>query len=69
MSPIAMPASSDAPFFPFFEALRVAPTAPGAWRPISMHLCIWFSPLNAEAKGAADRLAREVSKTGLQSLE
>ncbi|KAF9469882.1 P-loop containing nucleoside triphosphate hydrolase protein [Collybia nuda] len=55
MSPVAMTEVSNSPsFIPIIEALRSAPTAPGM--------------LPEQAKAAADRLAREVSKSGPESL-
>lgn len=67
MSPVAMPVVEQTPFSPLIDALRVAPTAPGEL----LSSCDYHSSLlsNPEAKGAADRIAREVSKFGLQSLE
>ena len=66
MSPVAMPDSPPTRFSSFFEALRSAPTATGRSE-------IFINPLFAdilptEAKGTADRLAREVAKAGPQSL-
>lgn len=69
MSPVAMPDTpSSSPFYALFEALRTAPTAPGMCPAGSL-----IRNLNLittlDAKGAADRLAREVSKQGPQTLK
>lgn len=69
MSPVAMPdTSSSSPFTPLFEALRTAPTAPGMWVAVSLSQSLTMMT-TLDAKGAADRLAREVSKQGLQTLK
>lgn len=63
-----MPAPSETPFTSFIEALRVAPTAPGSTsNRFQLLSLIMFTFV--DAKGAADRLAREVVKVGPQSLE
>lgn len=62
-----MPESTTNPFTPLLEALRVAPTAPGQLTaPIYPRWLLIYPP---DAKAAGDKLAREVSKQGLQSLE
>jgi len=66
MSPVAMPDSPPTRFSPFFDALRSAPTATGRSE-ILINLLV-ADILPTDAKGAADRLAREVSKAGPQSL-
>ena len=54
-------------FSPWLEALRTAPTAPGkTTRQSSSNIPLtWI----LDAKAAADRLAREVSKAGIYSLQ
>jgi elongation factor 3 len=57
----------DSTFGPIIEKLRTAPTAPGA---LFIAFGIQSNLLHGpDAKAAADSLAREVAKTGLQSLE
>lgn len=67
MSPVAIIEMAPSTFSALFESLRTAPTAPG------MHFRV-SDPLSShhdwrtDAKAAADKLAREVSKQGLQSV-
>jgi elongation factor 3 len=67
MSPVSMLAPTETHFSTFIEALRSAPTAPG----LSYNFPVFFVFLQrtADAKYAADRLAREVSKCGPESLK
>ncbi|KAG6830458.1 hypothetical protein H0H92_000611 [Tricholoma furcatifolium] len=62
-----MPDVATTQFTPLFEALRTAPTAPGE----PEFLCLSDATFKidlTDAKGAGDRLAREVGKAGPQSL-
>ena len=62
-----MPDTFVPSFTPLFEGLRSAPTAPG---PLNFSSLISNRTDNdIDAKAAADKLAREVAKQGLQSLE
>lgn len=69
MSPSAMPVATDSQFGPLIDALKTAPTAPGTchMRPPGID---GADPTSSalDAKAAADRLAREVSKVGYESL-
>lgn len=67
MSPVAMPDTFVPSFTPLFEGLRSAPTAPGCSIFI-LHILIALITIT-DAKAAGDRLAREVTKQGFQSLE
>ena len=52
---------------PFLDALRTAPTAPG--KPYAMFSAVRIlTVMTSDAKAAADSLAREVQKEGLQAL-
>ena len=69
MSPVAMSVASDSYFAPFLDALRTAPTGPGEQGARSNVFQLpkdWIG--STDAKAAADRLAREISNVGLQSL-
>lgn len=66
-----MTASTTSPFAGLIDALRTAPTAPGERNRLKhriMHETSIISSLS-DAKGAADALAREVLKEGLQMLQ
>ena len=65
MSPIAMPVASDSQFGSLLDTLRAAPTAPGVYM---LFNCEDSAHGFADAKAAADRLAREVAKVGYESL-
>lgn len=54
-------------FTPWLNALRTAPTAPGEY--YSPFKVAFAKPFALDAKAAADRLAREVAKTGIYSLQ
>ena len=67
MSPAEMPLPSDSQFYPYLEALRLAPTGPGKFSLEHDLHCVFNLPI--DAKAAADRLVQVVSKSGLESLQ
>lgn len=67
MSPVSMPVSPDSHFGSFIDALRTAPTAVGMCY-TSFFMSSTTVDLVPDAKAAADRLAREVTKSGVESL-
>jgi hypothetical protein len=66
----SQPIDSSETFAPLFEGLRTAPTAPGTFSldiyTSNRHSSCWIMP---DAKAAAEKIAREVQKTGFQSLQ
>ena len=59
--------NQDSQFVQVLEELKSAPTAPGTFYLAQSAVPIDMTP--KDAKAAADKLARQVSKVGLQSLE
>jgi hypothetical protein len=56
-------------FPPLFDSLKSAPTAPGMHRSLPACSIQWFYFCHTDAKAAADKLAREVSKQGFISFQ